>query len=68
MSRDRKKCEWRADVGPDRLKFGRDGIYVMDGDERSTRIAAPILVTAYATSNPNTPRESAFTVIEFLDR
>jgi Domain of unknown function (DUF927) len=68
MSRDRKKCEWRADVGPDRLKFGRDGIYVMDGDECSTRIAAPILVTAYATSNPNTPRESAFTVIEFLDR
>ena len=39
----------------------------MDGDGCPARVAAPILATAFATSNPNTLRESAFTVIEFVD-
>jgi hypothetical protein len=41
------------------IQFRKDGIYDQDGDGHVTRIAPPILVTAYATSNPNTPRESA---------
>jgi Domain of unknown function (DUF927) len=32
------------------------------------RLAPPILVTAFATSNPNTHRESAFTEIKFENR
>jgi hypothetical protein len=68
MSRNDKNCKPSAGVGVGDIKFRKDGIYIMDGDGSPTRIAAPILVTAYATSNPNTFRESAFTVIEFLSR
>jgi hypothetical protein len=46
----------------------KDGIYLVHEDGALNRIAPPILVIAYATSNPNTPRESAFTVIKFLNR
>jgi hypothetical protein len=68
MSRTGKKYEQGAAVGGGDLKFCKDGIYIVNRDGSPTRIAAPILVTAFATSNPNTPRESAFTVIEFVDR
>jgi putative DNA primase/helicase len=50
------------------INFCNDGIYVVQEDNVRTRIAPPILVIAYATSNPNTPRESAFTVIKFCNR
>ena len=63
MSRNGEKC---AAVG--HIKFRKDGIYIADSEGSLTRVAAPILVTAYATSNSKTPRESAFTVIEFVDR
>jgi hypothetical protein len=49
------------------ISFLSDGIYVVHEDVR-TRIAPRILVIAYATSNPDTPRESAFTVIKYLNR
>jgi Domain of unknown function (DUF927) len=68
MSKTDKKCDRGAAVGAGDVEFHKDGIYSVDGDGRPTRIAAPIVVSAFATSNPNTPRESAFTVIEFVDR
>jgi hypothetical protein len=68
MSKKCKSCKQGADVRADQIKFRKDGIYGMDGDRGPTRIAATILVSAFATSNPNTHRESAFTVIEFVDR
>ena len=67
MSRNANKCNYGSGGGADQIEFRKDGIYIMDGEEGPTRIAAPILVTAFATSNPNTFRESAFTVIEFLN-
>jgi hypothetical protein len=66
MSRTNKKCVPAVSGGD--IKFHKDGIYILDGDGSLTRIAAPILVSAFATSNPNTPRECAFTVIEFVNR
>jgi hypothetical protein len=68
MSRNGGKYEHAAGVGAGHIKFRKDAIYTADSEGSLTRIAAPILVTAYATSNPKTPRESAFTVIEFVDR
>jgi hypothetical protein len=47
------------------IKVRKTGIYVADVEGRLTRIAQPILVTAFATMNSNTPRESAFTEIKF---
>ena len=49
------------------IQFRKKGIYsVVDGTRR--RIAEPILVTAFATSDPGTAREQAFTEIKFLNR
>ena len=50
------------------LRFGKDGIYVVDDNNNRTRIADPIQVTAFATSDPGTAREEAFSEIRFLDR
>jgi uncharacterized protein (DUF927 family) len=50
------------------IKVRKTGIYVADVEGRLTRIAQPILVTAFATMNSNTPRESAFTEIKFENR
>jgi putative DNA primase/helicase len=50
------------------LRLGKDGIYAMDDNNNRTRIADPIRVTAFATSDPNTAREEAFSEIRFLDR
>jgi len=66
MSRTNKTCDPAVSSGD--IKFRKDGIYILGGDGSLTRIAAPILVSAFATSNPNTPRECAFTVIEFVNR
>jgi putative DNA primase/helicase len=68
MTGTNKKCDQAAAVGAGDISFRKDGIHNADSEGNLTRIAAPILVTAFATSNPNTPRESAFTVIEFVDR
>ena len=48
--------------------FRRDGIYVVDDKKNRTRIADPIRVTAYATSDPRSSLEEAFTEIRFRDR
>jgi hypothetical protein len=66
MSRTDKECDPVVNAGE--IKFRKDGIYIVVCEGSLTRIAAPIVVSAFATSNPNTPRESAFTVIEFVDR
>jgi hypothetical protein len=68
MSRNGGKYEHAAGVGAGHIKFRKDAIYTADSEGSLTRVAPPILVTAYATSSPKTPRESAFTVIEFVDR
>jgi hypothetical protein len=68
MTGTNKKCDQAAAVSASDINFRKDGNHIADSDGNLTRIAAPILVTAFATSNPNTPRESAFTVIEFVDR
>jgi putative DNA primase/helicase len=50
------------------LQFRSDAIYVVDDEGDAACLASPILVTAFATSDPNTPRETAFTVVKFLNR
>jgi uncharacterized protein (DUF927 family) len=50
------------------IKFRKDGIYIKDDDNKALRIADPILVTAFATSDPGTGREQAFTAIDFVNR
>ncbi len=61
-----KECNRSAGASAGEMIFHNDGIYVVDEDGTRTRIAPPILVPSYATSNPNTARESAFTVINFF--
>jgi hypothetical protein len=63
-----KKSRQSAGGSADDIKLRKDGIYVVDSQGTLTRVAQPILVTAFATMNPNTPRESAFTEIKFENR
>ena len=51
-----------------KIQLRDDGIYLIKTNKTKTRIADPILVTAFATSDPGTPREQAFTVIKFMNR
>src|ERR1035438_1524856 len=54
-----------------KIQLCDDGIYLIRANKwnkTKRRIADPILVTAFATSDPGTPREQAFTVIEFMNR
>jgi hypothetical protein len=51
-----------------KINFRKSGICIVNDDGASIRVAAAILVTAFATSNPNTPRETAFTVLRFANR
>ena len=54
----------------DKIRLCDDGIYLITtkkGNKTKRRIADPILVTAFATSDPGTPRERAFTVIKFVN-
>ena len=59
-------CKVKAERGA--LLFSKAGIYAVDDDNKRKRIADPIMVTAFATSDPGTTREEAFTEIRFLDR
>jgi hypothetical protein len=63
-----KESDRSAGTSGGEISFHKDGIYVVHEDGVPTRIGPPILVIAYATSNPDTPRESAFTVIKYLNR
>jgi hypothetical protein len=52
-----------------KMRLAKDGIFLTQGDEPETRIADPILVTAFATGRePGTKKELAFTVIRFQNR
>jgi hypothetical protein len=54
-----------------KIQFRGDGIYLITknkSNKTERRIADPILVTAFATSDPGTQREQAFTVIKFMNR
>lgn len=50
------------------IVFFHDGIYIVQGRREKVRVADPIRVTAFATSDPGSIREQAFTVVEFLNR
>jgi Domain of unknown function (DUF927) len=52
----------------DKIRLRKDGVYVVDAEGMLSCVGPPILVTAFATMNPNTPRESAFTEIKFENR
>ena len=45
-----------------------DGIYVVEKGGVKKRIADPIQVTAFGTSEPGTVRELAYTAVRFVDR
>ena len=54
-----------------KIQLCDDGIYLIKKNKRNyakIRVADPIFVTAFATSEPGTPREQAFTVIKFMNR
>src|ERR1700686_4846870 len=52
-----------------KIRLAREGIFLTHGDEPETRIADPILVTAFATSREaGTNKEVAYTVIRFRNR
>jgi putative DNA primase/helicase len=57
-----------ADASVNKVKLRKNGVYAVDSEGELTWVAPPILVTAFATSNPNTRRESAFTEIKFKNR
>jgi Domain of unknown function (DUF927) len=50
------------------VQFRKKGIYYVTAKGARIKIADPILVTAFATSDPGTTREQAFTEIKFLNR
>jgi putative DNA primase/helicase len=50
------------------IQFLDDGVYIVEKDGVGRRIADPIQVTAFGTSEPGTAREEAYTVVRFLDR
>jgi hypothetical protein len=68
MSKFNRRSNYSATVKGGRLRFRKDGIYVVDKNNMRTRIADPILVTAFATSYPGMGPEQAFTQIRFLNR
>ena len=51
-----------------KIRLCDDGIYLIKKNKTKSRVADPILVTAFATSDPGTPREQAFTAIKFINR
>jgi hypothetical protein len=50
------------------IKFLNDGVYAVEKGGVKRRIADPIQVTAFGTSEPGTARELAYTVVRFVDR
>ena len=51
-----------------KIRLCDDGIYLIKTNKPKRRVADPILVTSFATSDPGTPREQAFTAIKFMNR
>jgi putative DNA primase/helicase len=68
VSMSQKQSDRSVSGSSDEIRLQKDGVYVVGGEGTLIRVAPPILVTAFATSNPNTPRESAFTEIKFENR
>ena len=50
------------------IQFLDDGVYLVEKNGVRKRIAEPIQVTAFGTSEPGTAREQAYTAVRFLDR
>ena len=50
------------------IQFLDDGVYLVEKGGVKKRIADPIEVTAFGTSEPGTARELAYTAVKFLDR
>jgi hypothetical protein len=50
------------------IKFLDDGVYIVEKGGVKKRMADPIQVTAFGTSEPGTARELAYTVVSFVDR
>jgi uncharacterized protein DUF927 len=50
------------------MKFLDDGVYIVEKGGAKKRIADPIQVTAFGTSEPGTVRELAYTAVRFVDR
>ena len=50
------------------IKFLDDGVYIVEKGGVKKRIADPIQVTAFGTSEPGTVRELAYTAVRFVDR
>lgn len=69
-STNRKSTTPRAGAGSKHgeIEFREDGIFLAQGDENANRIADPIFVTAFETSDPGTNRELAFTEVKFQNR
>jgi uncharacterized protein DUF927 len=67
-SKSKRHSNYRPTANYVELRFRKSGIVVVNDDDTRTRIADPILVTAFATSDPGTAREQASTQIKFLDR
>jgi hypothetical protein len=68
VSMSEKKSSRSVSCSSNEIKLRKDGVCVVGGEGTLVRVAPPILVTAFATMNPNTPRESAFTEIKFENR
>ena len=68
MSKSNRRSKYSLQAKNAEFRFRKDGIYVVDDKNIRTRIADPIRVTAFATSDPGTAREQALTQIRFLDR
>jgi hypothetical protein len=50
------------------IRFLDNGIYLVEKSGAKKRIADPIQVTAFGTSEPGTMRELAYTAVRFVDR
>jgi putative DNA primase/helicase len=68
MSKSNRRSKYSPTANDVEFRFRKSGIYVVNDDNTRTRIADPIRVTAFATSDPGTAREQASTQIRFLDR
>jgi hypothetical protein len=68
VSMSQKQLDRSVSGSSDDIRLRKDGVYVVRAEGTPIRVAPPILVTAFATMNPDTARESAFTVIKFESR
>jgi hypothetical protein len=56
------------DVAASAVQFTSDGAYLVEKGGIRSRIADPIQVAAFGTSEPGTVRELAYTAVRFVDR